>query len=81
VSYTPRDLSTAERHVENAERLICGQQALLAKLLQEGIHDVRAMQDLLSRLQHMHVAFVAERDKIREQLSTVHGPLNPTRCR
>jgi hypothetical protein len=61
-------LALAETHVAEGERILARQRRLLAELERDG-HDTRTARTLLQSFEQTQASHVAERDRLRAELS------------
>jgi hypothetical protein len=59
-----------ERHALRGELTLLKQRALIAKLEKNG-HDTRQAHDLLRKFEASQVLYVADRDRLRDELSSI----------
>ena len=61
-------LEEAERHVQRGKELLRKQCELIDQLKRDG-HDASGARDLLHTLEHIQIIHIADRDRMREQLT------------
>jgi hypothetical protein len=63
-------LAMVERHVAESERHIARQRELVSKLMRDGDHDmIPGAQQFLALLEDMQTLHVADRDRLRAELT------------
>jgi hemerythrin len=64
-----RHLAQAERHVVEGSRHVVRQRQIVAELADDG-DDLKLAQELLARFEELLVSHIADRDRIRAELTT-----------
>ena len=70
-AHTLQDLSHAEKHVEMGKTLIAESYDLLQRRRSSGL-DVSEAEATLALLEETHARYLAERDRLRRELETLH---------
>jgi hypothetical protein len=68
IFHTFEDLERAEQHVALSERHISRQRELIAELERDG-HDTQLAAELLSTLEESQAAHIADRNRLKAELS------------